>query len=81
MALMEALCDAHLHFFTRKVLCFYARQSAEYRALEDPAARVAQRLGISLPPGQPQALAALWAEQMDRHQVSRAFLFLSLIHI
>ena len=75
MAPMEALCDAHLHFFTREVLCFYARQSAEYRALEDPAARVAQRLGISLPPGEPEDLAALWAEQLDRHQVSRAFLF------
>ena len=75
MAPMEALCDAHLHFFTREVLCFYARQSAEYRALEDPAARVARRLGISLPPGEPEDLAASWAEQLDRHQVSRAFLF------
>lgn len=75
MALMDALCDAHLHFFTREVLCFYARQSAEYRALEDPATRVAQRLGISLPPGEPQDLARLWAEQLDRHRVSRAFLF------
>ena len=75
MALMEVLCDAHLHFFTREVLCFYARQSTEYRAIEDPAARVAQRLGISLPPEEPQDLAALWAEQLDRHQVSRALLF------
>ncbi len=75
MALMDALCDAHLHFFTREVLCFYARQSAEYRALEDPATRVAQRLGISLPPGEPQDLARLWAEQLDRHRVSHAFLF------
>ena len=75
MALMDALCDAHLHFFTREVLCHYARQSAEYRTLEDPATRVAQRLGISLPPGEPQDLAALWAEQLDRHQVSHAFLF------
>jgi len=75
MALMEALCDAHLHFFTREVLCFYARQSSEYRALEYPATRVAQRLGISLPPGQPQELAALWVEQLDRHRVSRALLF------
>ena len=75
MALMEALCDAHLHFFTREVLCYYAKQSAEYRTLEDPAARVAHRLGISLPPGEPQDLAALWAEQLDRQQVSRALLF------
>lgn len=75
MAPMETLCDAHLHFFTREVLHFYARQSAEYRALEDPATRAAERLGISPPPREPQDLAALWAQQLDRHQVSRAFLF------
>lgn len=75
MAPMETLCDAHLHFFTREVLCFYARQSAEYRALEDPAARVAERLSISLPPRDPQDLARLWAEQLDGHRVSHAFLF------
>ncbi len=75
MAPMETLCDAHLHFFTREVLSFYARQSAEYRALEDPAARVAARLGISTPPKEANDLAALWVEQLDRHRVSRALLF------
>lgn len=75
MAPMESLSDAHLHFFTREVLRFYARQSAEFGSLKDPAPRVAERLGISAPPREPTDLAALWAEQLDRHHVSRAFLF------
>ena len=75
MAPMERLCDAHLHFFTREVLRFYARQSAEYGALKDPTTRVAERLGISPPPREPEDLAAQWAEELERHHVSRAFLF------
>ena len=75
MAPMERLSDAHLHFFTREVLRFYARQTDEYGSLKDPAPRVAERLGISTPPQEPTDLAALWAEQLDRRQVSRAFLF------
>ncbi len=72
---MEGLSDAHLHFFTRDVLRFYARQSAEFGTLPDPASRVSERLGISAPPREPEALAALWAEQLHQHRVSRAFLF------
>ncbi len=75
MVSMETLSDAHLHFFTRDVLRFYARQSAAFGALKDPATRVAERLGISAPPREPADLAALWADQLDRRQVSRAFLF------
>ena len=72
---MENLCDAHLHFFPRDVLRFYARQSAEYRELEDPATQVADRLGISPPPPAPQDLAALWVAELERYHVSRALLF------
>jgi len=72
---MDRISDAHLHFFTRAVLSFYAEQSVEFGHLQDPAGPVSERLGISLPPKEPEDLAALWADKLDYHHVSTAWLF------
>jgi predicted TIM-barrel fold metal-dependent hydrolase len=69
------LCDAHLHFFSKGVLGFYARQVEALRDQADPAAAAAGQLGIEAPPAEPEALAARWIAELDRHDVSRAALF------
>jgi uncharacterized protein len=69
------LCDAHLHFFSKGVLSFYARQVAALKDAPDPAAAAALQLGIETPPAEPEALAARWAAELDRQGVARAALF------
>jgi predicted TIM-barrel fold metal-dependent hydrolase len=69
------LCDAHLHFFSKGVLNFYARQVDGLKEAPDPAAAAAQQLGIEPPPAEPEALAARWIAELDRHGVRRAALF------
>ena len=76
---MDRIFDSHLHFFTREVIRFYSQQSAEFRQLKDPTDCVAKKLGISPPPVKPQELAKLWANELDRHKVSRALLFGSVL--
>jgi predicted TIM-barrel fold metal-dependent hydrolase len=67
--------DAHLHFFSRGVFAFHAGLSSDLAASPDPAAAAAERLGVELPPAEPEALAARWAAELDRHGVARAVLF------
>ena len=50
--------DAHLHFFSKGVLAFYARQVESLKEELDPAAAAAAYLGIEVPPAEPEALAA-----------------------
>jgi predicted TIM-barrel fold metal-dependent hydrolase len=66
--------DAHLHFFSKGVFAFYARQVESLREQLDPATAAAQVLGAEPPPAEPEALAARWVAEMDRHGVSRAAL-------
>lgn len=67
--------DAHLHFFSRGVFAFYAGQAPELQSAPDPAAAAVARLGIEPPPPEPEALAARWVAELDRHGVARAVLF------
>jgi predicted TIM-barrel fold metal-dependent hydrolase len=67
--------DAHLHFFSKGVLAFYARQVEALKSRPDPAGAAAGELGIEPPPAEPEALAARWIAEMDRHQVEAAALF------
>jgi hypothetical protein len=69
------ISDAHLHFFTRGVFEFYAKQAPEVAAGPDPAAAAARKLGVEAPPADPEALASRWAAELDRWGVERAALF------
>jgi len=67
--------DAHLHFFSKGVLAFYGRQVEALKDELDPAAAAAAQLGLEAPAAEPEALAARWIAELDRHGVSRAALF------
>jgi predicted TIM-barrel fold metal-dependent hydrolase len=67
--------DAHLHFFSKGVLAFYGRQIDGLKDELDPATAVAVRLGLEAPAAEPEALAARWIAELDRHGVARAALF------
>jgi uncharacterized protein len=67
--------DAHLHFFSKGVLAFYARQVEALKDELDPAAAAAAYLGLEAPAAEPEARAARWIAELDRHGVSRAALF------
>src|SRR5690349_7912030 len=64
-----ALADAHLHFFSRR---FFAGLAAQKQGLtpEDATAQ----LGWTMPPEQPEKLAELWAQELDRNGVDRSVL-------
>lgn len=68
--------DSHCHFFSRR---FFEALGREKFGTERPpdAAEVARALGWE-PPGEPEALARRWAEELDRHHVSRAALMASV---
>ena len=67
--------DAHLHFFSKGVLAFYGRQVEALKDELDPAAAAAAYLGLEAPAAEPEALAARWIAELDRHGVRRAALF------
>lgn len=67
--------DAHLHFFSKGVFRFYARQTESFRDELDPAAAAAAWVDAEAPPAEPETLAARWVSEMDRHGVARAALF------
>jgi uncharacterized protein len=67
--------DAHLHFFSKTVFGFYARQVESFREELDPAAAAAAWLSVEPPAAEPEALAARWASELDVHGVARAALF------
>jgi len=67
--------DCHCHFFSRRF--FEALGREKYGLVAPPPAEaVARELGWE-PPGEPVALARRWAEELDRHHVSRAALMAS----
>lgn len=67
------VADAHVHFFSRRFFETLASQKPELTLDE-----VAARLGASLPPEQPEALAAAWVRELDRHGVAKAALIASI---
>lgn len=68
------LCDAHVHFFSRRFLEILIKGTPhESRGVE----QVAGTLGWDVPEP-PEALADRWKDELDRHGVSRAALIASL---
>jgi len=73
------VCDAHIHFFSHNFYCSIAAQKKDLSlGSGDPAQAVARILNWDAPPPDPQALAAIWARELDRHGVSRAALIASV---
>src|SRR5437868_15179555 len=74
------VCDAHVHFFSH---AFFASLAAQ-KAAQEPGAPVdtfestAAAAGWQVPPVDPQALAAIWVKELDRHGVQRAALIASI---
>ena len=67
-----AVSDAHVHFFSHGFFSALASQKkASVESLEAP-------LGWQLPPEDPGQLAAVWAEELDSHGVSKAVLIASV---
>jgi hypothetical protein len=67
-----AVADAHVHFFSHH---FFELLAGQKKASLD---EVAQLTGFEIPPPAPEALAAHWAAELDRHGVQQAALIASL---
>ena len=66
------VADAHVHFFSRRFFQVLAEQKkTNVEALD-------QILGWSIPAEDSEKLAAAWAQELDRHAVSRAALIASV---
>jgi predicted TIM-barrel fold metal-dependent hydrolase len=61
-----AVADAHVHFFSRQFFSLLQPGVA-------PVA-IATKLGWQAPPEEPEKLAAVWAQELDRHGVAHAAL-------
>jgi predicted TIM-barrel fold metal-dependent hydrolase len=67
-----AVCDAHVHVFSRRFLGALGAQCGK------SAAAVAEALGWEPPPEDPLELGKRWAEELDRRGVARAALIASV---
>jgi predicted TIM-barrel fold metal-dependent hydrolase len=67
------VADAHVHFFSHR---FFSGLVAQKPGLTLEAAR--ETLGWELPPPEPEALAARWVEELDRHNVAAAAIIASI---
>lgn len=67
------VADAHVHFFSHR---FFSTLAAQKGGLA--AADLAPLLGWEVPPPDPEALAARWVAELDRHGVRRAVLIASV---
>jgi predicted TIM-barrel fold metal-dependent hydrolase len=68
------LADAHCHFLSDGL---FQTLGAETGTLVDAATVLPEKLGWD-PPGDPEALAARWVAEFDRHEVSRGMLIASV---
>jgi predicted TIM-barrel fold metal-dependent hydrolase len=68
-----AVADAHVHFFSHR---FFSALVAQKPGLTLES--VTAQLGWHMPPVEPDQFAAVWAHELDRHQVARAALIASL---
>lgn len=64
--------DAHVHFFSHRFFSALAEQK------KAPLDSLAPLLGWQLPAEDPEHLAAAWAQELDRHGVSKAALIASI---
>jgi uncharacterized protein len=64
--------DAHIHFFSQR---FFATLAGQKKA---PVESLGPLLGWQLPPNDPAQLATAWAQELDRHGVSKAVLIASV---
>ncbi len=67
-----AVSDAHVHFFSHG---FFSALASQKKA---PVESLEALLGWQLPPEDPAQLAAVWAQELDRHGVSKAALIASV---
>jgi len=61
--------DAHIHFFSHGFFSLLAGERVE---------ETAATLGWTAPPRNPEDLASIWAQELDRHAVGRAALIASI---
>ena len=66
------VADAHVHFFSHR---FFSALAAQKQV---PLNALGGLLGWQLPPPEPEALAEIWAQELDRHSVDRAVLIASV---
>ncbi|MGH9673058.1 MAG: amidohydrolase family protein [Bryobacteraceae bacterium] len=66
------IADAHVHFFSHRFFTLLAGQK------NATVGEIMPVLGWETPPAEPEALAARWAAELDRHGVARASLIASL---
>jgi predicted TIM-barrel fold metal-dependent hydrolase len=73
------VCDAHVHFFSHGFFSALAKQVSA-RSGGDPATveSIAATLGWQAPPREPEALASVWTEELDRKGIQRAALIASV---
>ena len=72
------VCDAHVHFFSHGFFSGLAAQQAARSGGPATVESIAITLGWQPPPREPEALASIWAEELDRHGVQRASLIASV---
>ena len=68
-----AVADAHVHFFSHRFFSALAAQKPELTCEE-----ISAKLGLNLPPQEPEKLALTWAHELDRNHVERAALIASM---
>jgi predicted TIM-barrel fold metal-dependent hydrolase len=68
----QPVADAHIHFFSRR---FFASLAAQKGI---PVEALASILGWQLPVAEPEVLAGLWVEELDRYGVERAAVMASV---
>ena len=73
--------DAHVHFFSHGFFAAHAAQRAAQAPVErrvETAESIAGVLGWQPAPAAPEALASVWAKELDRHGVRRVALIASI---
>lgn len=68
-----AVADAHLHFFSHR---FFSALAAQKPGLT--LAQIRATIGLDLPPEEPEKFAAIWARELERHQVEHSTLIASI---
>lgn len=72
--------DAHTHFFSRRFFTALISQSPALSQETDPIARVGEMTGWTMPPDDPAALARVWKDEFDKHQITAAMMMASVLN-
>jgi predicted TIM-barrel fold metal-dependent hydrolase len=70
--------DAHIHFFSHHFFSALAAQQTARIGQSASAESIASTLGWQAPPREPEALASIWEQELDRWGVRRAALISSV---